>query len=114
MNDNQKQGLDDVRLDIQSVNFTVDEDFRDRVLQALAKLRHYYSGDVITAEVYMRVEAHQQNDKSLRIKYGVPGSDVVADEDGENWDHLLNNVTAKLKRQLDKRFGNSQNRYRNQ
>ncbi|GAB3491726.1 hypothetical protein GCM10027341_05070 [Spirosoma knui] len=109
-----KESLDGVRLDIQAVNIEVDDAFRDRVVQALGKLRRYYSGDVITAEAYMRQEAHPgPNEKSLRIKYGVPGSDVFAEESGDNWDTLLNDVTGKLKRQLEHKFANSQNSYRN-
>lgn len=105
--------LDDVRLDIQAVNIAIDDDFRGRIRGALGRLRRYYSGHVITAEVYLREEAHPgPNQKSLRIKYGVPGDDVFAEESGESWDHLLNSVTAKVKHQLDRRFGNSQNRYR--
>lgn len=100
---------------IQAVNITVDDDFRDRVAQALVKLRRYYSGNVTTAEVFMREEAHNGPDqKSLRIRYGVPGSDVFAEESGENWDAMLNTVTGKLKHQLDRKFVNSQNSYRNQ
>ncbi len=105
--------LDDVSLRIQAVNITVDDGFRDRVAQALVKLRRYYSGDVISAEVHMREEAHgAPNVKSLRITYGVPGSDVFAEEDGDNWDAMLHSVTAKLKHQLDRKFANSQNSYR--
>jgi|GEM_PF-357374 len=105
--------LDNVRLDIETVNFEITDNQRDIILEALSKLRRYYSGDVITAEVYMRVEAHGgPNDKSLRIKYGVPGNDVFAEDNGENWGTMAHNVTAKLKRQLEKRFGNSMNRNR--
>lgn len=110
-----QENIDDVRIDMQAVGVDIDDDFKDRVLDALGKLRRYYSGDVITAEVYMREEVHQRSDtKTLRIKYGVPGDDVVADDTGESWDHLLNTVAGKLKHQLDRRFSNSQNRYRNQ
>ena len=109
-----QENIDDVRIDMQAVGVDVDDDFKDRVTGALGRLRRYYSGDVITAEVYMRQESQQRSDtKTLRIKYGVPGDDVVADDTGESWDHLLNTVTAKLKHQLDRRFSNSQNSYRN-
>lgn len=105
--------LDDVRLDIQAVDITIDPDFRDRILLALTKLRRYYSGDVITAEVYMEKASHSGPDfRSLRIKFGVPGNDVVADDTGDNWDKLLHNVTDKLRVQLERRFDNSQNAYR--
>lgn len=110
-----QEGIDGIKLNIQAVNIHVDDDFRERVLQALVKLRRYYSGDVTTAEVYMREEAHQgPNQRSLRIRYGVPGSDVFAEESGENWDAMLNTVAGKLKHQLDRKFVNSQNSYRNQ
>mgnify|MGYP002777822556 CR=1 FL=1 len=105
--------MNDVRLDIEAVDFELSETQRQIIMEALGKLRRYYSGDVITAEVYMRQEAHGgPNDKSLRIKYGVPGNDVVADDTGENWGTLANSVTAKLRKQLEKRFGNSMNRNR--
>lgn len=108
-----EKGLDGVGLRIQAVNITVDDDFKDRISQALVKLRRYYSGDVITADVFLRVEAHGgPKNKSLRINYGVPGTDVFAEEEGENWDTMLHTVTGKLKHQLERKFTNSQNSYR--
>ncbi|MBC3785808.1 HPF/RaiA family ribosome-associated protein [Spirosoma utsteinense] len=108
-----QKGLDDVSLTIHAVNISVEDDFRDRVGQALVKLRRYYSGDVITADVFLREEAHGGPDsKSLRISFGVPGTIMFAEDNGENWDALLNTVTGKLKHQLERHFTNSQNSYR--
>ena len=102
-----KENLEDVRLDIQTVGFTPDADLEASVLDALTKLRRFYKGDLATAEVYMKLEPNQRsNDKHVGIKYGVPGNDVFADDNGDNWYTLLNSVAAKLHRQLDKRFGN--------
>lgn len=102
-----QENLDDVRLDIQAVGFTLDDDLQASVLDALTKLRRFYKGDLITAEVYMKLEPSQgTNDKHVGIKYGVPGNDVFADDSGDSWYTLLNNVVVKLHRQLDKRFGN--------
>ena len=102
-----RENLDGVRLDIQSVGFTPDDDLQASVLDALTKLRRFYKGDLITAEVYMKLEPNQRsNDKHVGIKYGVPGNDVFADHNGDNWYTLLNSVAAKLHHQLDKRFGN--------
>ncbi|WP_461151599.1 HPF/RaiA family ribosome-associated protein [Spirosoma pulveris] len=108
-----QKGLDDVRLSVNAVDITVDDAFRDRIAQALVKLRRYYSGDLITAEVFLRVESHGgPNDKSLRIIYGVPGTGVFAEEEGANWDTMLHTVVGKLKHQLERKFTNSQNSYR--
>ncbi|KAB7733062.1 hypothetical protein F5984_03750 [Rudanella paleaurantiibacter] len=102
--------LDGVRLDIEAVGFTLDEDLEASVMDALGKLRRYYKGDVITAEVYLKLEPNQRsNDKHVGIKYGVPGNDVFADDNGDNWYTLINNVAAKLQKQLEKRFGNHTN-----
>lgn len=104
---------EDVSLRIQAVNITVDDDFRDRVATAITKLRRYYSGDLINADVFMRVEAHgAPNDKSLRISLGVPGTSIFAEDEGSNWDTMLNTVSGKLKHQLERSFTNSQNSYR--
>lgn len=106
----QDQNLDKVRLDIESVGFTLDDDLQDSVLDALSKLQRFYKGDVITADVYLKLEPNQRsNDKQVGIKYGVPGNDVFADDSGDNWYMLINNVVAKLQRQLEKRFGNHTN-----
>ncbi|GAB3281608.1 hypothetical protein GCM10027347_57390 [Larkinella harenae] len=106
----QDPDLDNVRLDIEAVGFTLDDDLRASVLDALTKLRRYYKGDVITADVYLKIEPSQRsNDKHVGIKYGVPGNDVFADDSGENWYTLLDSVATKLQRQLEKRFGNHTN-----
>lgn len=106
----QDESLDNVRLDIEAVGFTLDDDLQASVLDALSKLRRFYKGDVITADVYLKLEPNQRsNEKHVGIKYGVPGNDVFADDSGDNWYELINNVTAKLQRQLEKRFGNHTN-----
>lgn len=108
-----QKGVEDVGLRIQAVNITVDDDFKDNITQALVKLRRYYSGDLITADVIMREEAHGgPNAKSLRINLGVPSVDIFAEEAGENWYTMLHTVTGKLKHQLERHFTNSQNSYR--
>ncbi|HEY0107982.1 MAG TPA: ribosome-associated translation inhibitor RaiA [Fibrella sp.] len=107
------KGVEDVGLRIQAVNITVDDDFKDSITQSLAKLRRYYSGDLITADVILREEAHGgPNSKSLRIILGVPTADIFAEEEGENWYTMLHTVAGKLKHQLERRFTNSQNSYR--
>lgn len=106
----QDESLDNVRLDIESVGFTLDDELQASVMDALEKLRRFYKGDVITAEVYLKLEPNQRsNDKHVGIKYGVPGNDVFADDSGDNWYTLINNVVVKLHRQLEKRFGNHTN-----
>ncbi|GAB4027727.1 HPF/RaiA family ribosome-associated protein [Spirosoma koreense] len=106
----QDESLDNVRLDIEAVGFTLDDDLQASVLDALSKLRRFYKGDVITADVYLKLEPNQRsNEKHVGIKYGVPGNDVFADDSGDNWYELINNVVAKLQRQLEKRFGNHTN-----
>ncbi|NEU70160.1 ribosome-associated translation inhibitor RaiA [Spirosoma agri] len=106
----QDPNLDTIRLDIEAVGFTLDDGLRAFVLETLSKLQRFYKGDVITAEVYLKVEPNQRtNDKHVGIKYGVPGNDVYADDSGDNWYELINSVEAKLQRQLEKRFGNHTN-----
>lgn len=106
----QDPDLDDVRLDIEAVGFTLSDDLESTVLDALTKLRRFYKGDVITAEVYMKLEPNQRsNGMHVGIKYGVPGNDVYADDEGDDWYTLINTVTVKLQRQLEKRFGNHTN-----
>ncbi|CAN5368132.1 hypothetical protein BH09BAC4_BH09BAC4_33050 [soil metagenome] len=106
----QDQRLDKVRLDIEAVGFTLDDDLQAVILEALSKLQRYYKGDVITADVYLKVEPNQRtNTKHVGIKYGVPGNDVFADESGDNWYSLINDVVTKLQRQMEKRFGNHTN-----
>lgn len=105
-----QENMDDVRLDIESVGFTLSDDMEATVLESLAKLRRFYKGDVITAEVYMKLEPNQRsNEKHVGIKFGVPGNDVFADDNGDDWYVLLNNVVVKLHKQLEKRFGNHTN-----
>lgn len=107
----QDDSLDDVRLDIEAVGFTLDDDLQASVMDAaLSKLRRFYKGDVITADVYLKLEPNQRsNEKHIGIKYGVPGNDVFADDSGDNWYTLIDSVVVKLQRQLEKRFGNHTN-----
>ncbi|GAB2603551.1 HPF/RaiA family ribosome-associated protein [Spirosoma areae] len=76
-------------------------------MDALTKLRRFYKGDVIPADVYLKMEPNQQtNNLHVDINYGLPGNDVFANDLGDNWYALIHHVVGKLHRQLEKRVGN--------
>lgn len=101
---NYQTELDGIRMDIQTVGFDASEGLQQSIGKALQRLKRFYSGDVIAADVYMRnEETHSPSEKSLRIRVGVPGKDAFADDTGTAWEPLLRSVTDKLVKQLEKR-----------
>jgi ribosome-associated translation inhibitor RaiA len=95
--------IEGIRLDIQAVDFELDESFLNRIEASIARIRRFYSGDIIYADFYLKRETnHSVNEKSLHIKLGIPGQDPFAAEKGDDWGVLLKDATEQIIRQVQK------------
>ncbi|HEV7348096.1 HPF/RaiA family ribosome-associated protein [Telluribacter sp.] len=95
--------IEGIRLDIQAVDFELDDSFLGRIEAALARIRRFYSGDIVYADFYLKREtSHSVNEKSLHIKLGIPGRDPFAAEKGDDWGQLLKNATEQIIKQVQK------------
>ena len=75
----------------------------ENIREKISKLKRHAS-KIDSVDVYFKEEAnHATNAKSVRMRVGVPGNDVFAQDEGDNWYQLLDSVEEKLKRQLGKK-----------
>lgn len=90
-----------MKLQIQSIHFDADKKLLDFIQKKLDKLDSFY--DRITGgDVYLRVENVDTNNKSVHVKLFIPGSSIMAKENGSSFEEAVDLVVENLKRQLKK------------
>ncbi|MBB6612596.1 ribosome-associated translation inhibitor RaiA [Pontibacter sp. Tf4] len=100
---NYTENFEGIKLDIQAVDIEIPDTIQQNIREIITKLKRHGT-KIDSVDVYFKEEANQAtNQKSVRMRVGVPGNDVFAHDEGDNWYQLLDNVSEKLKRQLDKR-----------
>ncbi|MCJ8164096.1 ribosome-associated translation inhibitor RaiA [Pontibacter sp. E15-1] len=100
---NYTENFEGIKLDIQAVDIEISDAIQQQVRETITKLKRHMK-KIDSVDVYFKEEAsHATKAKSLHMRVGVPGNDVFAQDEGDNWYELLKNVETKLKRQLEKK-----------
>lgn len=100
---NYTENFDGIKIDVQAVDITIDNDLQQSIRDVITRLRRHIS-DVNFVDVYITEKSEKSTDpKSVGIRFGIPGNDVYASDSGDNWMALLKTVEEKLRRQLEKR-----------
>jgi len=100
---NYTENFEGIKLDIQAVDIEISDAMQQNVRDKITKLMRH-AKKIDSVDVYFKEEAnHATNTKSVRMRVGVPGNDVFAHDEGDNWYQLLDSVEEKLKRQLEKK-----------
>ncbi|WP_299759396.1 ribosome-associated translation inhibitor RaiA [uncultured Pontibacter sp.] len=100
---NYTEHYEGIKLDVQAVDIEISDAIQQSVRNSIDKIRRHIK-KIDSVDVYFKEEASQStNSKSVRMRVGIPGNDVFAQDEGDNWYELLKNVEEKLKRQLEKR-----------
>ncbi|MER2997679.1 ribosome hibernation-promoting factor, HPF/YfiA family [Pontibacter populi] len=100
---NHTENFEGIKLDIQAVGVELSDVIHENIREKISKLKRHGS-KIDSVDVYFKEEAnHATNAKSVRMRVGVPGNDVFAQDEGDNWYQLLDSVEEKLKRQLGKK-----------
>jgi len=90
-----------MKLQIQSIHFDADKKLLDFIQKKLNKLDTYF--DRITGgDVYLRLENDDIANKLVHIKLFLPGSSIMAKEQGSSFEEAVDLATESLKRQLSK------------
>jgi len=90
-----------IKVDIQSVDLNVGDSVQQEVRSSLDKLLRF-TQEIVWADVYFKTEGSGNTINTVGMKLGVPGNDVFAEENGDNFVPMLKSVTDKLIRQLQK------------
>jgi ribosomal subunit interface protein len=100
---NYTENFEGIKVDVQAVDITIGDELQERVRDMLVKLRRHIS-EINWVDVYFTIERGQStNTKSVRVRLGIPGTDVFASDTGEDWLPLMKSVEEKLRKQLEKR-----------
>lgn len=100
---NYTENYEGIKLDIQAVDIDISDSIQQSVRDSINKIRRHMK-KIDSVDVYFKEEtSHSTNPKSVHMRVGIPGNDVFAQDEGDNWYELLKNVEEKLKRQLEKR-----------
>jgi len=100
---NYTENFEGIKLDIQAVDIEISDVIQQNIREKITKLMRH-AKKIDSVDVYFKEEANQStNTKSVRMRVGVPGNDVFAHDEGDNWYQLLDSVEEKLKRQLEKK-----------
>ena len=100
---NYTENYEGIKLDVQAVDIEISDAIQESIRKKIAKLKRH-AKKIDSIDVYFKEEAnHATNTKSVRMRVGVPGNDVFAQDEGDNWYQLLDNVEEKLIKQLQKK-----------
>ena len=100
---NYTENLDGIKMDIQTVGLTINEDLQQTVRAIIKRLQKYIQ-EINWVDFYFKMESKQATDmRMVSVRLGIPGVDVFASETGNHWKGLLKRVEDKLRRQLIKR-----------
>jgi len=97
-----KQTFDDVKLDIQTVGVKMN-DYLERKIQNMIRKLKKILPEISWADFHLKTTDEATRPRTVVVRFGIPGPDVVASDSGESWKILLKNVEKRLSRQLEKR-----------
>lgn len=92
-----------MRVNVQSVNFNVDQKLVNFTNQKLSKLENHYS-KIIKAEVYMKVNnTSGKENKVTEILLSVPGKELIAKKRFKTFEQGVDQCLMSLEKQLSRK-----------
>ncbi|MBP6456820.1 MAG: ribosome-associated translation inhibitor RaiA [Chitinophagaceae bacterium] len=89
-----------MKVNLQSVHFSVDYKLREYLEQKISKLEQFFS-KIIDVQVFLKLEnAGQVRDKIVEIKLNLPGKSILIKEIAQTFEAGIDLATDALKRQL--------------
>ncbi len=85
----------------QATNFDADQKLINFIQKKLDRLDNFFD-KVIEAEVFLKLNNSGAQNKTVEIKIGVPGNDIVVSRDAETFEKAMDLAYDVLKRQLKK------------
>lgn len=91
-----------IKIDVQAPHMEVSDAVQEVIRESIDKLSRF-THDINAVDVYFNKEGSGASSiTSLGMRVGIPGPDVYADEEGENWIGMIKSVTEKNIRQIQK------------
>lgn len=100
---NYTEQIDGIKLDIQTVDLSIDDEVQHNIRAMIKRLQRHIS-EINWVDIHFKKESnHPTDNRSVSVRLGIPGNDVFASDSGDQWIDLLKKVEEKLRRQLRKR-----------
>lgn len=100
---NYTENFEGIKLDVQAVDITISDEVQQSIRDMIMRLRRHIS-EVNWVDVYFNEKSGKSTDqRTVSVRFGIPGNDAFASDSGDNWITLLKSVEEKLRRQLEKR-----------
>jgi len=94
-----------MKVNVQSVNFNVDEKLVNFTNEKLSKLENHYN-KIISANVFMKVDnTSSKENKVTEILLSIPGSELVVKKTYKTFEQGVDQCLTSLERQLMKKKG---------
>lgn len=101
---NRVEQLENIKLDIRTVDVEPDAETISKVRNELKKLMRLY-GSIVGADVFLKeLSETRQNNKLARMRVGIPGKDLIAEASSSSWATALSMVSDMLRNQIMNRY----------
>ena len=101
---NRVEQLENIKLDIRTVDVEPDAETIGKVRNELKKLMRLY-GSIVGADVFLKeLSETRQNNKLARMRVGIPGKDLIAEASSSSWATALSMVSDMLRNQIMNRY----------
>ncbi|KAB8152772.1 ribosome-associated translation inhibitor RaiA [Kordia sp. TARA_039_SRF] len=92
-----------MKVNMQSVNFTVDRKLVDFIQRKMDKLETYYD-KIIDADIYLKVaNTSAKENKIAEVRVNIPGDDIIVKKQCRTFEEATDEATSSLQRALLKR-----------
>ena len=100
---NDTENFEGIKMDVQAVDISISDDVQQAISDMMVRLRRHIS-EVNWVDVYFNEKSGKSTDqRTVSVRFGIPGNDAFASDSGDNWMALLKSVEEKLRRQLEKK-----------
>ena len=100
---NYTENFEGIKMDVQAVDISISDDVQQAIRDMMVRLRRHIS-EVNWVDVYFNEKSGKSTDqRTVSVRFGIPGNDAFASDSGDNWMALLKSVEEKLRRQLEKK-----------
>ena len=98
---NYTENFEGIKIDVQAVNMTAGEGLQKEIRELITRLKKHTS-KIDFVDVYLTDEGSSNDSKKVGIRFGIPGNDPYASDQGDDWMKQMKNVEGKLRKQLEK------------
>jgi putative sigma-54 modulation protein len=92
-----------MKINIQTVHFSMNSNLQNYVDKRLSKLSLYYNR-IVSVDLYLNLDNQSsQTNKSVELRINIPGDDVVVGKKSESFEKSLDMATSTAERMLKRR-----------